>query len=182
MPLPTPDPTEKHPSVRASLLFLVPLSIVFVGVISTFYINYSTAYVDGASMEPTLVSGELVLVTRDYERPARGDVVVVDLSVPGEEPDILVKRIVGLPGDEIEVEEGNAFVNGEPEKGQHTVYISCCDLSVPLQVVPEDRVFLLGDNRPISEDSRVFGTVLLEDVRGEVVAVVAPVGDARFVD
>lgn len=175
------DTGQRAPSMLAMVL-LVPLAIVFVGLVSTFYFTYQTAYVDGISMQPTLLSGELVLVTRGYEQPLRGDVVVVEIAAEDGSTDVLVKRIVGLPGDEVEVEEGQATVNGEPEQGDHTVYVACCDLSVPRQRVPEGKVFLLGDNRPVSEDSRLFGTVPLTDVRGKVVAVFKPVNAARLVD
>lgn len=182
MLIPDPDTSRRHrPSVAAVVLF-VALSVLLVGVMSTFYVTYSTAYVDGISMEPTLLSGELVLVTRGYDQPLRGDVIVIDLAEEGQPPDILVKRLVGLPGDEIVVKEGVASINGEPEKGDHTVYIAQSDLSVPRQTVPDGRVFVLGDNRPISEDSRIFGTVPLENVLGEVVAVFMPLEDARYID
>lgn len=169
-------------SQRIAVLVLVPLAVIFVGVISTFYVNYSTAYVDGDSMEPTLTSGELVLVSRGYDQPLRGDVVVVSRENGDGSSDVLVKRIVALSGDEVQVDEGNATINGRAEQGRHTVFIAPCDLSVPLQVVPDDEVFLLGDNRPISEDSRLFGTVPLSDVRGKVIAVIRPLSSARFVD
>jgi signal peptidase I len=176
-----PATADRASDLRA-LFLIVPLVIVFVGLLSTFYFTYQTAYVDGISMEPTLLSGELVLVTRGYEQPLRGDVVVVELVAADGSTDVLVKRIVGLPGDEVLVEEGQATVNGKPEQGEHTVYVSCCDLSVPRQIVPDGMVFLLGDNRPVSEDSRLFGTVPIADVRGKVVAVFKPVTDARIVD
>lgn len=177
-------PTDAHDTFSHRLAFalVIPLAILLVAVLTTFFGMYSTAYVDGLSMEPTLLDNELVLVTRGYEEPRRGDIVVVDVSVPGVEEGVLVKRIVAVPGDEIEVVEGEAYVNGEKEKGGYTVYIACCDLSVDPLTVPDGQVFLLGDNRPISEDSRIFGTVPFENIEGKVVAVLKPIEEARRVD
>lgn len=180
-PEPQPDP-ERSFSHRLALALLIPLVIVFVGLFITLFVTHSTTQVEGPSMEPTLQTQEIVLVTRGYEKPVRGDVVIVRLELSDEDAGLLVKRIVALAGDEIEVDRGNAIINGSPERGDHTVVVSERDISVPRQVVPEGHVYVLGDNRPLSEDSRLFGPVPAEWLTGKVIAVVAPINSLRFVD
>lgn len=173
-----PNP-ESQFSHRLAVVLLVPLSILLVGLLSTLYINNTTALIEGPSMEPTLLSGEIVLVSRGYELPARGDIVVISAEFADETPQKLVKRVIALEGDEVEVRAGTAIVNGSAEKGAYTVYVAPADLELARQIVPEGHVFVLGDNRPVSEDSRIFGTVPMDWIDGEVTWVVQPVSQAR---
>ncbi len=173
---------EKEFSHKLAVFLLVPLSILLVGLLTTFYVNNTTAYIDGISMEPTLLSEELVLVTRGYDQPARGDIVViVEQLADGSKQDI-VKRIVGLAGDEIEIRQGRAVINGEAERGVYTVYVAEGDIEAPRSRVPDDHVYVLGDNRPVSEDSRIFGPVPLDAVLGQVTWVIQPIDSFRRVD
>jgi len=112
------------------------------------------ASVNGASIEPTLYSGDIVVCSPLGYRPDYGDIVITKMSA-GEGP--LIKRIIALPGDTVDIdfEKGTVLVNGtELEE----TYISDTikqkgDVQFPV-TVPEGRVFLLGDNRNNSLDSR----------------------------
>ena len=124
--------------------------------------------VQGPSMHPNLQSSELVLVSKlSYLRssPSRGDVVV--FRKPGGKREDLVKRVIGLPNEVIEVRAGRVFVNGL-ELDERT-YISRLGHSVaPPQRIPEGSYFVLGDNRSVSEDSRKFGPVPVGAIVGKV--------------
>lgn len=106
--------------------------------------------VDGSSMEPTLIDGEVLFLRRTKEVRA-GDIAGIHY---GEK--ILLKRVIGMPGDEIEIdEEGGVYVNGrlleEPYLAKKS--LERCELEFPVKV-PEGAFFVLGDNRPVSIDSR----------------------------
>lgn len=124
-------------------------------------------HVASGSMAPTLVDGDLVLVDRLSGTPERMDVVAAE-DPPGE--GLVVKRVVGLGGDTVALEDGVLVVNRRP------VCESAVDLSRVDGVwfgpvtVPADSVFLLGDARDVSVDSRDFGPVAESSVVGLVTA------------
>lgn len=120
-------------------------------------VNFATArfVVEGNSMEPNLHTGEFVIVSRlayMLGEPQRGDVVV--LHPPTNPDQEYIKRVVGLPGDTVEVQAGQVYVNGalldEP-------YISVPTPQSGRWTVGEDEYFVMGDNRTNSDDSRKWG-------------------------
>ena len=127
------------------------------------------------SMVPTLEVGDRVLANKfiyRFTEPERGDVVVFD-SVEGD-GQTLIKRVAGVEGDEIRVQGGALFVNGET---QNEPYLSQYPPDTSMygpETVPEDHAFLLGDNRGNSGDSRVFGPVPVENIKGEAFLVFWP--------
>lgn len=132
-------------------------------------------YVGSPSMVPTLKVGDepfekdRVLVNKlayDFSTPERGDIVLFESVGGGEE--VLIKRAVGLPGDTIEVRRGFLFVNGERRREPY-VNDRTRTRQPPFGpvTVPEGHVFVMGDNRGNSSDSRVFGAVPEEDLIGE---------------
>ena len=151
-------------------------TIVFIG--SLFIVVYlfimAPNQVKGASMEPSFYSGEYILtskITYKFRKPHRGDVVVFKSP---KNPDIdYIKRIIGLPGDKIEVINGDIIVNGKPLPEN---YISAktnlweggyLREGLP-STVPSGMLFVMGDNRPRSSDSREFGPIPFEAIIGEV--------------
>ncbi|MBS3974345.1 MAG: signal peptidase I [Actinobacteria bacterium] len=160
-------------AVALSLWVLLALFILVVIVLN---VTHQVLRVDGPSMYPTIEIDDVALITRDYREPGRGDIILLtrkhddnSVALPS-----LIKRVIALPGDEVEVKSGLAFVNGRPEPDTYPKVLSPGDISYPLTSLGENEVFVLGDNRPVSLDSRVFGPVSLERVAGEVVAIVAP--------
>ena len=124
--------------------------------------------VGSASMEPTIPPGAVVLVDRWSDEIDRMDVVVVD--PPDGVGQQLIKRAVAVGGDEIALEDGVLVVNGRPvcEPSIDPALIDA-EYFGPL-LVPSGQLFLLGDNRQTSIDSRVFGTVRADEVQGRVLA------------
>ncbi|MCA1718869.1 MAG: signal peptidase I [Actinobacteria bacterium] len=121
------------------------------------------------SMVPTLEVGDRVLANKfvyRFTEPKRRDIVVFD-SVDEDDYQTLIKRVVGIAGDEIQVQGGVLYVNGE---AQEEPYLNDTDLSrgpYGPTVVPEGHIFVMGDNRGNSADSRVFGPLPLENLKGE---------------
>jgi signal peptidase I len=133
--------------------------------------------VSGLSMSPRIASGEVVLInTISYRlsRPARGDIIAFYHDGPTRE--VYIKRIIGLPGDRIRVDRGRVYVNGvaitEP-------YVRFPDgRSFPETDVPPDALYVLGDNRADSDDSRFWGFVPQREVLGKAIAGIWPLAHA----
>ena len=151
-------------------------TIIFVGslLIVVYMFIAQPNQVKGASMQPSFYDGDYIItskITYKFRHPQRGDVIV--LKSP-KNPDIdYIKRIIGLPGDKILVESTNVYINGQIIKES---YISAptnlwetgfLKEGVPF-VVPRGYVFVMGDNRPRSSDSREFGPIPIESVIGVV--------------
>lgn len=121
------------------------------------------------SMEPTLLKGDRVLVSRlayRFGEPQRGDVVVFHPPLGAED---YIKRIVAVGGDHVAVKNGKLYLNGEP---QQEPYIKDGDILGEFDdiVVPKGSFFVMGDNRNNSGDSRVFGTITRQAIVGKAFA------------
>ena len=147
------------------VILLVSFALVF-GFVRPFVVE--AFYIPSESMIPTLRVGDRVLVNKfiyRFTEAERGDIVVFE-SVEGGGED-LIKRVVGVPGDEISVRGGKLLVNGEPQREPY-VNEKYPDRSFfALTTVPENHVFVMGDNRANSRDSRYFGTVPERKIEGE---------------
>ncbi len=150
------------------------LETLLLSVVLFFLINAVSARIriDGSSMEPNLHHGEFVIVSKinyRFGEPERGDVVVFDF--PRNITQEYIKRVIGLPGEHILVEDGNVYVNeiilSEPYLIMEPQYEG-------EWVVPEDTLFVLGDNRNNSSDSHTWGMVPLNNVIGEALVVYWP--------
>ena len=159
---------------------MLPLLVIFCAVVLVFFVFYQPVRIDGPSMIPTLHTADRVLITRGAKAVQRGDVVVL-IADEGGAPIELVKRVVGLPGDRVEVRGDVAYVNGtrEPDRGQLVVGVDSTAWGAV--TVPPGQLYVMGDNRAQSEDSRYIGTVPESGVMGTVVAVFAPIQRFRLV-
>lgn len=159
---------EKQESVW-SILRPCIITVVAVFLFTTFVARPSR--VVGPSMQDTCHNGDLVILWELNYKPARGDIVVVTKENPLHEN--LIKRVIGVGGDHVRVQNGTVTVNGkqlsEPYVKESTWFGNNVDL-----VVPEGQVFLMGDNRNNSEDSRAIGPVDSEHVMGKVVLRIFP--------
>lgn len=172
------------------------VKIILIALIITNLLNvfvFSLSQVRQSSMEPTLIESDQLIVEKlsySFSSPSRGDIIVfidemyVDNSVGArfkrlyedmlsklnrEEGHLrLVKRIIGEPGDVIDIKDGIVYVNGAVlEEDYLNVLTSAKTLNYPL-TVPEDEYFVLGDNRTVSYDSRDFGCVPIEKIEGKL--------------
>ena len=129
---------------------------------------YQLAVVSGDSMLPTLKPGDVLLVDkRAYKQvePERGDIVVARHA-----GDLIVKRVVGLPGEEVEVKQGRLYVNGERVKENHGICPGYLYVGKG-KTLPEDFA-TLGDNRTIPPAAAVHPIITKSDILGKVVRVI----------
>jgi signal peptidase I len=142
--------------------------------------------VSGNSMYTTLHDGDRVLVNKLSYRlhdPRRGDVVVLKTIESIGERD-LIKRVVALPGETVEYRQCVLFVDGvvlvEPYLDPDVVTPSNCGADQSEVVVPQESVFVMGDNRGGSKDSRDLGAILYDDLIGRAFVVIWPMGDWQW--
>ena len=158
---------------RLARRLVVPLALVLALVVLVFWVIFDHSRVVGPSMLPTLRDGDYILVTKGLAHPQRGDVVVLDAVEQGK-PTELVKRIVAVGGDRVHVEGDFVLVNGAPEHYPHMVFANDRPWPAADLTVPRGTVFVLGDDRPVSYDSRYLGPFPTGRIQGKVVAVYAP--------
>ena len=179
----SPSPLEAAPSAPAAtqLRRSHVLREIFETVLLTaaifLIVNAATGRfrIEGDSMEPNLHNGEYVLIDKiSYllHPPERGDVVV--FTPPNNERDY-IKRVIGLPGDTVEVTGGQIYVNGVALDEPYLPQVVLRD--EPARVVEEGRYFVLGDNRNNSSDSRSFGTITPQSIVGRAWLVYWPPSD-----
>lgn len=159
-----------------------PLAVALLVIILVFYVLFTSRVVDGDSMAPNLLDGERMLITKDYETPTRGDVVVFDAIGETGEDEGLIKRIVAVPGDTVSVAGGVVTVNGSIEPNRNYIPDPNDPLVIDTVTVPEGHVFVMGDNRRVSLDSRRIGFVPLSSITGRARYIWAPAGRARVID
>jgi signal peptidase I len=156
--------------VREVLETVVPAVLIAL-LINLFLAQATRVY--GQSMEPNLHTDQRLIVEKlsynpllrqylGFNGPQRGNVVVIRLRAQGDE--LLIKRVIGLPGDTVEIHDGRVFVNGEALNEPYVAGITP-GIFGPT-TVPPLHILVLGDNRGSSNDSRSFGTVSLKDVVG----------------
>jgi signal peptidase I len=166
------------------------LAIVIAFFIRTFVVQ---AYkIPSGSMKPTLLIGDHILVSKfnygiklpfirstliPIGSPKRGDIVV--FIYPEDRSKDFIKRLVGLPGDTVEVRDKQIFLNGQPWKETHGVHSDSLIIPGAVQPrdnfgpvkVPEGKLFVMGDNRDESYDSRFWGFVDMKDVLGKALII-----------
>lgn len=161
---PTDRPARRKPNLLKEILqFILIVALLRVGM-DTLLPRY---VVDGASMEPTFHTSERVIVDRVtmlFSAPARGDVIVLDS--PNEADDLLIKRVIGLPGEHVAIQDGRVYIDDqrldEPYVAEYCTYRSC---NGEWQLGP-DEYFVLGDNRSHSLDSHSFGPIQESAIKG----------------
>lgn len=195
----TPAGKKQGSVVREVIETALIAILIFVGV-RTLVLNFR---VDGSSMLPSLVNGEMLLVNRNsyqswdlytlvdwlpgvehaeakeftlFDGPHRGDVIVFNPPVTSDKP--YIKRVVGLPGDTVEIKDGSVWVNGTQldETYLEGDTTDCQPRACDPVLVPEGSVFVLGDNRAHSSDSRYFGPVKISDIVGKAWITYWPIG------
>ena len=169
---------EKASRKRRETLQLLLLMVIAFDLVFAFVRPFvaEPMYVPSESMAPALQVGDRVLTNKlayYLSDPERGDLVVFEDTGKQKNEDT-VKRVIGLPGDEISVEDGTLLVNREPlEEPYLGTQASTAQKTLALETfgpvfVPKDHVFVMGDNRANSYDSRFFGPVPNDNLVGEV--------------
>ncbi|MDQ0204201.1 signal peptidase I [Pectinatus haikarae] len=134
--------------------------------------------VDGPSMQPTLVNHERLVVNKFIYRlrePKRGEILI--FQYPRDTSRDFIKRVIALPGDTIEIKDGHVFVNNELQN--EPFILSQTRGDYPLTTIPEGHIFVMGDNRNNSEDSRFtdVGFVPFNLIKGKAVLVFWPLSE-----
>ncbi|WP_100398068.1 signal peptidase I [Bacillus sp. FJAT-44742] len=164
--------------------------ILIVLIVRTFF--FANYMVHGESMMPTIQSGERLIINKigyEFSEPTRFDLVVFHAT----EDSDYIKRVIGLPGDELRVEDDILYINGEAyeeeylddwragfEGDTYTPDFTLEELTGQIEV-PENHIFVLGDNRRNSLDSRQLGFIPFEDVVGKANVRYWPVSEFSFV-
>ncbi|MFR5601620.1 MAG: signal peptidase I [Lachnospiraceae bacterium] len=161
---------EDNNLIRRLVGWIVDIVVVIAFAWFTVYSFGTQLKIAGQSMTPLLNPDEVVLMNRliyDFGSPERFDVVVFQR----EDDKANVKRVIGLPGEEIQIKGGYIYIDGEPLQAEDGLdFVSLAGLAEnPIQL-GEDEYFLLGDNRDSSEDSRFsnIGNVKKEQILGKV--------------
>jgi signal peptidase I len=160
-------------SRRLSVWLIGPLATLLVTLILVFFVFFDTSTVTGPSMQPTLRDHDYVLLTKGLPDPKRGDIVILLVKSDGVTEE-WVKRIVAVAGDNVDVRGDVILVNGAPEQFAHLSLTRSNAGPFEKVTVGAGQVFLAGDNRIVSEDSRFVGTFPVTSIVGRVVFIYAP--------
>lgn len=205
----TPPPAPANPPIRVrsvvrelleTAIFILLVFFIVRGIVQNFKI-------EGSSMEPTLHTGQYILVNKliyfhfdlnaplrllpgqadlpqriiyPFHQPQRGDIVVFEY--PRDVAKDYIKRVIGLPGDTIEIRDGSVSVNGQPLdetylEGAPTYCVAGYPCHQGPIVVPDGTIFVMGDNRANSSDSREWNALPLDRVVGQAWVIYYPVAD-----
>ncbi|MDP7423234.1 MAG: signal peptidase I [bacterium] len=170
------------------LMEVMVLALIMALVINTFVVKMF--YIPSSSMENTLLINDKLIVNRVVyfiKKPQRGDIIV--FKSPKDTTFDYVKRCVALAGDEVEMKEETLYVNGEPFSERPGVkynpsrpYMKEILGNFKPYVVPEGCLFMMGDNRYNSQDSRFWGPLPVEFVKGKAVAIYWPPRRIQLLD
>jgi len=156
-------------------------TVISAGIIAFIIITFigQVTVVRGASMEPTLHDNERLIANKisyRFETPERGEIII--FRPPLEIKRNYIKRIIGVPGDKIEIANGEVYANGEKLEESYVKNRSYGNM--PPTIVPDNSFFVLGDNRPNSSDSRYWGFVPRKNVVGRAWVIFWPLNRIRL--
>ena len=154
--------------VKKSLLEYIKVIVITVVFTFIFLQFVQVSKVVGSSMEPTYHNGNIVLVDKVfYSKPSYNDIVVVEYHA-GDGKEQIIKRVVGLPGDHLEMKDNQLYRNGQLLKEDY-IYEPMVGNEDFSYDIPEGKIFVMGDNRNNSVDSRMIGYIDFDkDVVGRV--------------
>jgi len=160
---------------RSAFLFIIILLLIYYLVIQVFIVK-------GVSMEPNFIDGELIVIDRltyYFRKPSRGDDIV--FIFPGTANQKYIKRIIGLPGEKIVIKDGIVFIDGKKLREDYLPdnFKTMGEVEVLLR---NNQYFVLGDNRDLSNDSRIWGPLAGENIIGRAVAVIFPFKNTKIVE
>lgn len=156
------------------------LSVLLAFIVIVFF--YQPVQVEGTSMMPHLENHERIFINKfvyRFEPIERGDIVV--FRYPLDPSKSYIKRVIGLPGDEVSIRDGHVLVNGKPLNEPYVPTSYLDEQNYPAVRVEPNHYFVLGDHRSSSNDSRVWGTVDRHYIYGKAVFVYWPLGQVGWV-
>jgi signal peptidase I len=170
------EPKNNSDSPRTHLQLWVRDFVI--SVMASFFIItflYQPVKVEGTSMQPELRDQDRLFVNKfaySFEKISRGDVVV--FYYPRDTQKSYIKRVIGLPGDDIRIDDGRVYVNGQRVAEPYVPKRFYDARSMAEMVVPPNEYFVMGDHRSISSDSRDFGPVTRKLIYGKAAFVYWP--------
>lgn len=173
----SPQPAEAPRPSRKTHLLREIVDTALLTAIIFLLVNTATSrfIIESVSMQPNLYEGEYVIVDKvsyALHSPERGDIVVIDL--PTEEKD-LIKRVIGLPGETVEVSNGTVYIDGRPI--QEPYALPAPNANSGARKLGVDEYFVMGDNRNNSRDSRAFGPIRRDTIVGRAWVIYWPPAD-----
>lgn len=170
-------------SVAKSIVREYVEAFIIAVVLAAFIITFiaQSFLVDGRSMEPTLYDGQRLMVNKfiyRFTEPKYGDIVV--FKYPSNPSKKFIKRVIGVPGDKVEIRDFVVYVNDVPLEEDYILDVTRGRYGP--RIVPENSVFVLGDNRNNSDDSRFsdVGFVPYDHIVGKAFLIYWPLKDARI--
>ncbi|HBE79387.1 MAG TPA: signal peptidase I [Firmicutes bacterium] len=165
--------TEYRENVESFAIAVVTILFIIIFVIQSFLVS-------GTSMVPTLLDRERLIVNKFiywFDTPQRGDIIVLK---PPHDTRKYIKRVIGLPGESIEIRSTKVFIDGSEIKEPYINELTNQDF--PLTFIPEGSIFVMGDNRNYSKDSRDpdVGMIPLKSVVGRAILVFWPLTKAKI--
>jgi signal peptidase I len=171
----TEQPPRSLAWTAVSWLRDLALSVLLAVILIVFI--YQPVKVEGTSMTPSLTDQERIFINKFTYRLGIGDIERGDMVVfwaPIDPSKSYIKRVIGLPGDEIAIYDGNVYVNGRMLNEDYVLAYNRDHFSYPPTRVEPDHYFVLGDHRNSSNDSRAWGTVERKLIYGKAVFVYWP--------
>ncbi len=170
-------PPRKRPVLGALLHWARDLVFSVVLAIIVILFLYQPVKVEGTSMMPTLDDQERIFINKfvyrlHFGKIDRGDTVV--FWFPGDPTKSYIKRVIGVPGDRVEVDRGSVIVNGQALVENYVPEEYRDQSSMPARTVPQEEYFVLGDHRSSSNDSRAWGMVPRRYIYGKAVFIYWP--------
>lgn len=166
-------------SFLRELPFLLVAAVIVAFLVKTFIVQ--PFWVPTGSMIPTILPNDRVLAIKfiyKFTDPKPGDIVVF-LPPNGDQKDY-IKRVIAVEGQKVKIKDGLVYVNGKPLREDYLSEDNFDSGSMPEIVVPEDHIFVMGDNRPNSLDSRVFGPIKKDMIIGKAVLIYWPLNRIRL--
>ncbi len=168
--LPEQHPVKRTPARRSIMetVWTVVIALALALLIRQFVVE--SFVVQGVSMLPNLQNGEHLLVNKfiyDLHPPRIGNVIVFLPPPAAHTNQDFIKRVIAVPGDTVAVRHGQVYVNGRLQPHPYLPSSYLGGPAFPQETVPPGYVFVLGDNRKVSDDSRYFGFVPIRNIRGQ---------------
>lgn len=178
-------PLEESKSVQAIFSvfdYTKTALLLIVLVLLLYYLVFQVFFVRGLSMDPSFFDGEMILVDRAsyyFRDPGRGDAIV--FVFPGTENEKYIKRVIGLPGERIKIKNNKIFINERLLKEDYigSDILTLGDVEFELK---EKEYLVLGDNRELSNDSRIWGPLSRENIIGKAQFVLYPFSGKQIIE